>query len=386
MKILLICAFLLIIIFNGFGQSDELGFHVTPVKLTAAICDKDSSIVTSLPSLAISGGLNLTHFFKSGFGIRAGLNLGYMSSKFTLNKSYGKDAEPVNPATLLYQSINLEPIFKFKFQRFFIQTFTGLDLRFFYRNRSSTYALSSVASFGTRQLGDYYQSNIYAGIGYIINSKKQRQFSFSIIKNFGLSNIRYGSFKALPASGSNFQTNFHSVTNSVGIRLQYTYLLMKKKIEAQRDANVNRSSSITKSIFIELDGTGGMISVNYDRRLRPGTKGWGFRAGVGQGMFNTNDNINDNFFSNYISFPVSLNYIIAYRGHGFESGVGVTPEIEVGKNPGPAVTALGTLNLGYRLQPLGSRLLVRMAWTPVYYNKFGFEAARIGLSIGYRLK
>jgi hypothetical protein len=70
-----------------------------------------------------------------------------------------------------------------------------------------------------------------------------------------------------------------------------------------------------RSLYAELGGSGGFLSVNYDTRLTKSNKGWGIRFGFGA--------ITD---LNSVGFtvPFGLNYLAGERAHFFEMGVGAT--------------------------------------------------------------
>lgn len=88
--ILLLCA----VIFTSStlsAQTNELGFHLSPAKLTPTQFDSDTSIVKGKSPFGASAGINVAHYFKSGFGVRSGFNFGFFSSKIVARNS---SAEP----------------------------------------------------------------------------------------------------------------------------------------------------------------------------------------------------------------------------------------------------------------------------------------------------
>lgn len=265
-KPIMFCFVIFNLQFTASAQTNELGFHISPAILAPADFYRDTSIVSAKSSIATSAGINFTHFLKSGLGIRAGINFGYMSSKFALSTSYTQAlAYPIFPSTFLYNSLTVEPVFRFKINQFKIETFAGADLRLFYNNMPGTYSLSSLATFRTQEISDNFQSNVYAGLSYIISFKKSNQLSIGLTRNFGLTNIGYGNFRA-PSTNNTFQTGFNSVSSSTGLRLHYSYN-MKKKENAEIVTEI--TGKHRKGLFIKATGSGGLFSANYDMRFKP---------------------------------------------------------------------------------------------------------------------
>ena len=377
---------------NSIAQTNELGFHISPAILAPAQFNRDTSIVNARSSIATSAGINFTRFFKSGLGIRAGFNFGYMSSKFALSTSYTQTLDnPIYPSTLLYNSLTAEPVFRFKINQFKLETFTGAELRRFYNNTPGTYGLSTLATFRTPAISNNYQTNVYAGLSYIKSFKKSNQLSIGLTRNFGLTNIAYGHFRA-PSSNSTFQTGFHSVSNSTGLRLHYSYNMEKKggRENTQKVAEINEKRR--KVFFIEALGSGGLFSANYDMRFMPDQNdGWGFRIGIGIGEDLPVDVYKEReyfgyYADRYLTFPLNINYIIGKRRSGFETGITLTPELTSRKlENDPQVKLLTFLNAGYRFQPIKKGLLIRTAWTPALINK-SFSPLWAGVSLGYGFK
>lgn len=374
--------------FNSIAQTNELGFHISPAVLAPAEFSRDTSIVNARSSIATSAGINFTHFFKSGLGIRAGINFGYMNSKFALSTSNTQFlASPIFPSTFLYHSLTLEPVFRFKINQFKLETFAGADLRFFYNNTPGTYG-STLASFDIPAISNNFQSNVYAGLSYIISFKKSNQLSIGLTSNFGLTNIGYGNFSA-QSTNSTFQTGFHSVSNSTGLRLQYSYNMEKNKGRENTQKVADITGKRRKVVFIEALGSGGLFSANYDMRFKPDQNdGWGFRIGIGIGEDLPVDVYKEReyfgyYADRYLTIPLNLNYIFGKRRSGFETGITLTPELTSRKlENDPQVKLLTFINAGYRFQPIKKGLLIRAAWTPALINK-SFSPLWAGVSLGY---
>lgn len=144
-----------------------------------------------------------------------------------------------------------------------------------------------------------------------------------------------------------------------------------------------------KSVFAEALGSGVGISGNFEMRFKKGRNdGFGFRAGLGLGAFYSSSG-EERFGADrrYVTFPVMANYIKGINRSGFETAIGFTSQVAFSKvaDYEQSYIPLGSLNVGYRLQPLKDGLLIRATWTPFFDNK-GFYPSWAGFSIGYSFK
>ncbi|MFD0767111.1 hypothetical protein ACFQZI_19795 [Mucilaginibacter lutimaris] len=132
-----------------------------------------------------------------------------------------------------------------------------------------------------------------------------------------------------------------------------------------------------KTVFFELLGPGAVYSVNYDTRFAKRPDGWGGRIGLsyysesGEHLFTA---------------PLVVNYLAGKHGKYFEVGAGITYynvntndvffdnryyEV-IDPNGGYYVKeknhngVLGTLNFGYRYQPLDGGFAFRTGVSPVF--------------------
>jgi len=149
-----------------------------------------------------------------------------------------------------------------------------------------------------------------------------------------------------------------------------------------------------KTVFFELLGPGVLYSVNYDFRFKKQQDGWGARVGIG---YNASDN--DHIFT----VPVAVNYLAGKNGKYFEVGAGLTYynaatddiffneryEYTTDAN-GNIISSyrknnsgvLGSLNFGYRYQPLDGGFSFRTGFSPlITSNQFAFYWPYI--SFGY---
>ncbi len=141
--------------------------------------------------------------------------------------------------------------------------------------------------------------------------------------------------------------------------------------------------SYRRSFFAELAGNSFGVTGNYDRRFKSNRNdGWGFRAGAGIGSYY----FTPEHVRRYIAVPLGINYILGKRRSGLESGIGFTTQFATSNVAfgDPSVMLIGVYNLGYRFQPLGSDLMFRAGWSPIF-NRHGFFPGWAGVSIGYSL-
>ena len=150
------------------------------------------------------------------------------------------------------------------------------------------------------------------------------------------------------------------------------------------------SSSIaqkSKSVFFELGGNGGFLSINYDSRFNNSEKGFGYRAGFGfippTNSFGASDPA-------IWTVPVGLNHLLGKSRHYLETGIGATMYFYNGTGSdflGNTELKKGTEFLlipsaGYRYSPYGKAFQGRLFISPVI-NSEGISFYW-GLSIGFK--
>ena len=357
------------------AQTNELGFHISPAKLAPTQFDNDTSIVKGKSPFGASTGISLAHYFKSGFGVRSGFNFGFFSSKIVTRNSSAESFGPDPYQDIyFYNSVNLEPVMRFSLKNSQFEAFGGMELRFYHNSGSKGTGGGSMSiySYGTT---NEIQSNAYGGIAYIKNFENSRKLSVGLTKNFGFDGIAYGRFTARKPNGGVYMSGFNSVTNSLALKIQYSYDLRKSTRPVPKD-----DGKIRHAVFGELLGTGGYASLNYDRRFKPGNDGFGFRVGIGSGPRLQDNN------SGYLTIPIYPNHILGKGRSGLETAVGLTPLIAFKElQNDPQVRAYPFLHIGYRMQPLEKGLLLRIGWTPNIHDG-RFDARGAGLSLGYSFK
>ncbi|MFZ4263421.1 hypothetical protein ACFRAE_15380 [Sphingobacterium sp. HJSM2_6] len=137
---------------------------------------------------------------------------------------------------------------------------------------------------------------------------------------------------------------------------------------AQQNANPDISLTRKQSLFFEVLGPGVTYSFNYDTRFQKTNNGLGGRIGVS--YLGGADDIK------VFTVPVVLNYLLGKKGNYFELGAGATfvnvsSDFESGSDVlflenGNESTVLGTLNFGYRRQPVDGGFTFRAGFSPVF--------------------
>jgi len=368
------------------AQHNELSFQLTPHWLSPLKLDETSQIVRGKDQFAGLGGLSYAHFTRVGFGIRAGFNLGYLRPKLSVNRNPGDDfSTQLLGSVVIYNNLSIEPVYRFKWLRSEFEFFGGADLRYFNSNGYSSYSYhykstnpSEFSTFGISftPYQTKYQSNIYGGISYMKSINIKSRIGISLITNLGLSKPEGGQFTATANNGNTFQTNFKPVTDFTGIRIQYGYNVQKNEKTIESSEGL-----IRQAIFLEALGSGGLFSLNYDRRLKSGNDGLGVRVGLGIG---TGYESKGNEFKRRIAVPLMINYIFGSGRSGMETGIGITPEYAVKKTQNDhRMNAWGNLNVLYRLQPVKKGFIMRVGWTPIIGGEGTLDPYFAGVSLGY---
>lgn len=131
-----------------------------------------------------------------------------------------------------------------------------------------------------------------------------------------------------------------------------------------------------RSVFLEIAGSGGLGSVNYEKVFRQTDKmdiTW--RAGLSLAPIDKNNGTG-------IVFPVMINALLGKESHKWEAGLGQGLTITTKGN----AFALTTAILGYRYMPPDKKIYYRVTYTPLISYLIDFQVQQwAGLSIGYRL-
>jgi len=158
------------------------------------------------------------------------------------------------------------------------------------------------------------------------------------------------------------------------ITFLFAFLWITSTVFAQPEVmKTHDRTSPQQALFVELGGQGVFLTINYDTRFSRSNKGLGGRIGIGyfpHSIFNAT------------TIPVGINYLAGKDGKYFEAGVGATFTKTVFLFGSDDVSGiLGTLTLGFRLQPEEGGFNFRAAVTPVYGPGGIFPFG--GISFGY---
>lgn len=120
----------------------------------------------------------------------------------------------------------------------------------------------------------------------------------------------------------------------------------------------------SQAVYMEVLGNGLTYSLNYDTRFSQSLKGLGGRAGIGYVAIDGNS---------LTTIPLVVNYLFGKDKHYFEVGAGATLlSAAASSDFGPVgsgekgSTFIGTMSLGYRLEPLDGGFTFRAGITPIF--------------------
>lgn len=147
-----------------------------------------------------------------------------------------------------------------------------------------------------------------------------------------------------------------------------------------------------RTLFLEVGGSGGLGSINYEKMLsRPMRKVApdascgtpdpsryiiSLRAGLGFSPIDKNNGV-------VLVFPLMGNVIYGLGKHKLEGGLGFAPSVTTRG----AFYIKSPLMLGYRYEPSGNNLFFRVNYTPIVGWWFDYQWQHwAGFSIGYKLK
>lgn len=133
--------------------------------------------------------------------------------------------------------------------------------------------------------------------------------------------------------------------------------------------HLNAQAAASNGVYLELFGSAGLFSVNYERRISAAR----FRVGASSWTIDDTFGIGSD---SYTIFPITVSSVLGRGNHHFESGGGVslglsstTDGFDGSKTSNGIVTL--TAIAGYRYQKPGSGFLFRAVLTPMY--GFGSE-------------
>ncbi len=162
------------------------------------------------------------------------------------------------------------------------------------------------------------------------------------------------------------------------------FILVTDDVQAQSVT----SEAQEHHLFLELSGSGGLYSVNYERAVKPLTY---LRVGASY-LYAGNFEVQfpDGEFrrsTHALTLPVFLSRLIGKKNHYLELGAGVIPNVflddrDVSSDTRNEFYLYGGLVAGYRYQPAQRGITLRAGFTPWF--TFDALSSSFGLSIGYR--
>ena len=172
---------------------------------------------------------------------------------------------------------------------------------------------------------------------------------------------------------------------TIGHRLVVSFLLVAAATPAYGQETLPPARD--NAVYVELLGSGGLYSVNYERALPPA-----FRVRAGAAAW-TAESFWSDAKTRFRTFPIMLLIVPGGGAHHLEAGIGAhlgqrSRERDVGESGG-FVSLIAVV--GYRYEPRQRRLFVRAGFTPFYgfgdssdaYPEEGFFPS-LGLSLGAR--
>lgn len=115
-----------------------------------------------------------------------------------------------------------------------------------------------------------------------------------------------------------------------------------------------------QAVYFQLGGSGPLLSVIYDRRLRNRVNGIGFGAGLGFWAESG---------ATIFSVPLQLNYLFGRSSHFIELGAGTTYVTDSEDLFDESASGfIHHINLGYRYQPTKGGFFFRGGFSPLFFG------------------
>ena len=141
--------------------------------------------------------------------------------------------------------------------------------------------------------------------------------------------------------------------------------------------SLNSSAQKSKSLFLELGGSGGLGSINFEKYFSQKEKiAFTWRAGL---SFSPVDRKN----GNAIIFPLMINSLIGKSKNKLELGIGQG----ISFTTKGSFFALGLADIGYRRQNPDKRVFYRITYTPLISYIVDLQVQHwFGFSIGFNIR
>jgi hypothetical protein len=182
-------------------------------------------------------------------------------------------------------------------------------------------------------------------------------------------------------------------------KMQRIYPLQDTVKKSAEIIKVKKGSLKNKFIFLEMLGSGGVYSLNYDFRFNKDiTNKWGLRTGVEFLPINTVNYSGDILKYSTLLFPFMVNYLVGKKNKFLELALGAVYVFKWRNGKLQAQVyeyfirninrripnVYGAFSIGYRHQPLKGKIMWGISLTPLIGNSFIIP--NIGIKIGYRVK
>jgi hypothetical protein len=137
----------------------------------------------------------------------------------------------------------------------------------------------------------------------------------------------------------------------------FFFVLIVSQVQGQEDFKRN-------TLYGELGGSSGFVSINFDKRFSKSPEGFGVRVGAGYMAWQDTEIYN---------FPILVNYLAGNNGKYFELGfgpvIGYAQERKEPMDPelsfDPYMSLFGSVNIGYRYQPSNGGFNFRAGISPI---------------------
>ncbi|MFA6944584.1 MAG: hypothetical protein WC220_01670 [Pedobacter sp.] len=407
----------------SYGQTTAFGVRVTPSYIPGTSVENPSaSNIYGPPELNINVGVYVLKYFKGGpVGIKAGLEFGavpYILGVYAPRNAFGTGAGgdkqinvTFNSNPLGFAALTISPAYKIPIGSRFLELTAGPSVRFYNFPKDDFYelmlAFNRAAPYNpddpsagppdvrTRVTDlDLLYLSFPVSADYVIRTGRRGQVKFGLMYN--ISKPLSGELD-VQMYGKSYQGFYRPRTGFWGFNVQYERLSKRSVGSYQKRVfPPDITGRYRKALFVETFIPGGLLSANYDMRLKKDINhGLGFSAGAGLGGYYLTEVTNNNKTTDrrMLALPIAMNYIIGAKQHGLELGIGVTPQIALDKVRDNSADDNGTfipLRIGYRLQPKKEGFTARAALIPIIKNSTvssgAFNLLNFGVSCGYSFR
>lgn len=147
--------------------------------------------------------------------------------------------------------------------------------------------------------------------------------------------------------------------------------------QASEDSGASEPSRASNVVYGELLGSGGGMSLNYERLLG---SDWAVRVGLS--LIGARGSTGEPT-TLYFGMPILVEYFgVGTLRHHLELGVGVTPVVTVNNRYGSVPPVIGAAVLGYRYQDPAGGFMMRAGFTPLFGGDDFSSHLWPGLSLG----